>query len=175
MDTVDFLSRLLRNNPPEVGLPRDRRGWIEISAVLGAIIRSGHPLDRRSLHRVVQTNQTRFAISRDGSRIRALGVRVREALDPPAVEDAPPAMLYHGTAAHYLDSIAGNGLVPGLRKFVHLHESPKCAMEAGCMHGEPELLAVRVAPMLEQNFVFYRAPEKVWLVKSAPSRFLVRW
>jgi putative RNA 2'-phosphotransferase len=175
MDIVDFLSRLLRDNPPEVGLQRDRRGWIEISAVLDAILKSGHRLDRRSLHHVVQNNQTRFALSRDGSRIRALRVSVREVLDPPALEGVPPALLYHGTAAQYLDSIAANGLIPGPRKFVHLHESPKLAMEAGCLHGEPELLAVRVAPMLEQHFVFYRAAEGVWLVKSAPARFLVRW
>ncbi|MDB5821413.1 MAG: putative 2-phosphotransferase [Herminiimonas sp.] len=175
MDIVEFLSRLLRANPPEVGLPRDRRGWIEISAVLSAIHNSGHTLDRRGLHRVVQGNQTRFAISRDGSRIRALQDRVREALDPPAVEDVPPSLLYHGTAAHYLDSIARNGLVAGTRKFVHVCESPKLAMEAGSLHGEPELLAVRAARMLEQRFVFYRAGEGIWLVRSAPARFLVRW
>jgi putative RNA 2'-phosphotransferase len=175
MDTVDFLTRLLRDNASEVGLRRDGRGWIEISAVLGTVSGRGHSLDRRALHRLVQNNQTLFAISRDGSRIRALRACVNEALDPPAIEEVPPDLLYHGTAAHYLDSIACHGLIPGRRKFVHLHESPKLAMEAGCSHGEPELLAVRVAPMLEQRFTFYRAAEGVWLVRSAPLRFLVRW
>jgi len=175
MDTVDFLNRLLHESLPESGLPQDRRGWVDISAVLGAIMNSGHSLDRRSLHRVVQNNQNRFAISRDGSRIRALRMRIREAVDPPAVEDMPPSALYHGTAAHFLDSIAAHGLVPGIRKFVHLHESPKLAMEAGSAQGDVELLAVRVAPMLEQHFVFYRAAQGVWLVKAIPAKFLVRW
>lgn len=175
MDTVDFLNRLLRESLPESGLPQDRRGWVDISAVLGVIVNSGHSLDRRSLHRVVQNNQNRFAISRDGSRIRALRMRIREAVDPPAVEDMPPSALYHGTAAHLLDSIAAHGLVPGIRKFVHLHESPKLAMEAGSAQGDVELLAVRVAPMLEQHFVFYRAADGVWLVRAIPAKFLVRW
>jgi putative RNA 2'-phosphotransferase len=175
MDTVDFLNRLLRDSQPGSGLALDRRGWVDISALLTAVARTGHPIDRRGLHRLVQKNQTCFAISRDGSRIRALRLRGREAADPPAIEDAPPGVLYHGTAAHLLEFIACEGLVPGTRKYVHLHVSPRLAMEAGALHGEAELLAVRVALMLAERFLFYRAEEGVWLVKAVPAEFLVRW
>ncbi|WP_259465949.1 RNA 2'-phosphotransferase, partial [Pseudomonas aeruginosa] len=32
----------------------------------------------------------------------------------------PPAVLYHGTASRFLDSIRERGLVPGSRHHVHL-------------------------------------------------------
>ena len=81
----------------------------------------------------------------------------------------PPALLYHGTARHFLPSIRAEGLTPQGRHLVHLSSDVATAMKVVQRHGKPVVLTVRAAAMA---YPFYRADNGVWLVAAVPPQFL---
>lgn len=67
-----FLSLILRHKPELISLELDSHGWAEISTLIHAANQTGRQLDLELLLRVVHENdKQRFAISEDGTRIRA--------------------------------------------------------------------------------------------------------
>lgn len=112
-----FLSYILRHKPDAIGMELDAEGWANIEEL---IAQADIPLTRGLLLEIVDTSdKKRFAISPDGEFIRANqghSVVVDLGLEP--VE--PPALLYHGTATRFLDSIREKGLLPQNRQYVHL-------------------------------------------------------
>lgn len=111
--TSKFLSLVLRHNPGAIGLTLDPRGWADVDDLINRAGRSGRPLTRDLIARIVATNdKQRFALSPDGAKIRAnQGHSV--AIDPGLTPVAPPDLLFHGTATRFLDSIRG-GIDPRL-------------------------------------------------------------
>ena len=105
LQTSKFLSLVLRHDPAKVGIVLDDAGWTDVAALLDALARHGHPLSRAELDDLVRTSdKQRYALSPDGARIRAnQGHTVDVELDLP--QATPPARLYHGTVAEFLDSI----------------------------------------------------------------------
>ena len=89
-----------------------------------------------------------------------------------AVDD-PPEFLYHGTASKYIPSIRHSGLLPQLRRYVHLTEYMDTAVKTGLRHGEPVLLKVLSQAMGSDGYVFYRLDNGVWLTKEVPIRYIV--
>ncbi len=72
VQTSKFLSLVLRHQPERIGLTLDGAGWAEVDELLAAARRAGVALDRPTLERVVAENdKQRFALSPDGTRIRA--------------------------------------------------------------------------------------------------------
>src|SRR3954447_10195974 len=100
-----FLSLVLRHKPEEIGLTLDEHGWAEVDELIQLANHRGKHLTRALLERVVADNdKQRFAFSDDGRRIRASqGHSVEVDLAPPLAD--PPALLYHGTATRFLESI----------------------------------------------------------------------
>ncbi len=96
---------MLRHQPEAVGLVLDEGGWVEVDALIAACAGTGRRVSRADLDHVVATNsKKRFAYSDDGRRIRASqGHSVGVELGLAAT--APPAVLYHGTAAATLSAI----------------------------------------------------------------------
>jgi hypothetical protein len=71
-ETGKFLSFVLRHRPDSIGLTLDAQGWASVDALVAAANAHGHPLDAELLHQVVSgSDKQRFALSADGSRIRA--------------------------------------------------------------------------------------------------------
>ena len=107
-----FLSRILRHAPERIELTLDANGWVSIDVLLRQAGKHGKPISRELLNRVVAENdKQRFAISDDGTKIRASqghSVAVDLALKP----QQPPDWLYHGTASRAVASIRppGSGL-----------------------------------------------------------------
>ena len=67
-----FLSYVLRHRPDEVGLELGAEGWVDTDELLDALGRHGHPLQREELELIVaSSDKQRFALSPDGSQIRA--------------------------------------------------------------------------------------------------------
>jgi len=67
-----FLSYVLRHRPDEIGIQLDSQGWVAIDTLLAAAGAHGNRLTREELdHVVTNNNKRRFAISEDGTRIRA--------------------------------------------------------------------------------------------------------
>jgi putative RNA 2'-phosphotransferase len=170
--TSKFLSKVLRHAPESVGLRLDEAGWVEVEALLAAARGAGVPLDRPTLERVVAgSDKQRFALSDDGSRIRAnQGHSVPVELGLRPVE--PPEILFHGTADRNLDSIRGAGLRPGSRTHVHLSADEATAVTVGRRHGRPVVLRVHAGRMHADGHAFWRSDNGVWLAAAVPAGYL---
>ncbi len=179
-----LLSKVLRHEPGLVGVVLDAQGWTSIDELLKGVAKAARApgaakrlrtlpaLDRSLLLAVVEANtKQRFAISGDGKRIRAVqGHSVPVTLNHPTL--APPAVLFHGTAADNLKSILRDGLNPGGRHAVHLSVDPQTARAVGARHGRPLVLVVAAGLMHAEGYSFSRADNGVWLVDRVPPKYL---
>ena len=166
-----FLSYVLRHAPEEADLTMDRQGWVEVAELLtNAPDHLG--LDRGLLDEVVATSdKQRFALSPDGSRIRANqghSVDVDLGLDP----QVPPDVLFHGTARRFLDGILADGLRPGDRHDVHLSADRVTARRVGARHGRPVVLEIDAAGLHRAGHEFRRSANGVWLTDFVPASHL---
>jgi putative RNA 2'-phosphotransferase len=164
--TSKFMSQVLRHAPETVGLRLDEAGWVDVDELFAAAAQAGVQLDRPTLERVVAENdKKRFAFSEDGVRIRASqghSVSVELGLEP----QAPPDILFHGTADRNLDSIRAQGLIPGRRTHVHLSADEETAVNVGRRHGRPVVLRVAAGAMHRAGHPFYRSDNGVWLTDA---------
>ena len=170
--TSKYLSLVLRHEPELVGLDLDSAGWVEEDKLMHAMNQNGVPLTLDLLKHIVATSdKKRFAFSEDGLRIRASqghSVEVNLQYEP----RVPPELLYHGTAARFLDSIRINGLLRMERHDVHLAAETKVTLQVGGRHGKPVLLVIRAKEMHQAGHVFRRSANGVWLVNHVPPQFI---
>jgi putative RNA 2'-phosphotransferase len=169
-----LLSYVLRHKPESIGLALDAQGWVAVDALLEALERAGYACDRERLRGIVETNdKQRFTFDAAGLNIRASqGHSVDVDLGYAPAE--PPALLYHGTVAKFLDAIRREGLVPGSRRHVHLSIDRTTAHAVGARRGNPVILAVDAAAMRREGYVFFRADNGVWLTDAVPPRYLAK-
>ena len=170
--TSHFLAYVLRHHPDEIGIELDRSGWVDVETLLTAAAAHGRRIDRDLLDRVVAgTDKRRYEIV-DG-RIRASqghSVPVDLALTP----TTPPALLFHGTVARFLDQILREGLVPKSRHHVHLSGDVPTAVTVGARRGDPVVLEVAAGTMHADGYTFLQATNGVWLTERVPPEFLSR-
>ncbi|HZH30511.1 MAG TPA: RNA 2'-phosphotransferase [Pyrinomonadaceae bacterium] len=168
-----FLSRVLRHQPARIGIELDAAGWVSVSDLLAACGRHDFHITPEELAAVVRDNdKQRFALSEDGTRIRASqghSVSVELGYAPLA----PPPLLYHGTAAHLLASIREQGLLKGRRHHVHLSADAATAARVGARHGRPHVFTVESGRMHADGYAFYRSANGVWLTEHVPAKYLV--
>ena len=165
-----FLSYVLRHRPDTIGIVLDPSGWVDVGTLLTAAAAHGRAIDRALLDRVVVgTDKRRFEIVDD--RIRAAqghSVPV-DLLLPPL---PPPALLFHGTVARFLDQIRRDGLLPKSRHHVHLSGDVPTAIMVGARRGEPIVLRVAAGAMHAAGFTFMQATNGVWLTERVPPEWL---
>lgn len=156
------LAYLLRHST----LP-NQQGWMEVKLLL-----SEHNFTEIELTEIVDTDtKGRFEFSEDESRIRALyGHSNGASIEYP--ELTPPAILYHGTAKKYLSKILTEGLKPQSRNFVHLSENHDMARSVGERHGEPIILHIETAKILQNGGIFYKAQNGIWLTKFIAPEYI---
>ena len=171
--TSRFLSLVLRHEPQRVGIRLDEAGWVAVDELLEGCRRTGRPITPDELREIVRTSdKQRFALSQDGTRIRANqghSVQVELGLEPLP----PPEVLYHGTADKSLDSIRREGLQKGSRHHVHLSQTVDAAAAVGRRHGRLVVLQVGAGEMHRQGMAFFRSANGVWLTDHVPARFIV--
>ena len=161
-----FLSLVLRHDLGRIGLTLSPEGWAHVDEMLAACHRAGVHIDRETMERVVAENdKCRFALSDDGTRIRARqGHSVPVDLDLAPVSS--PEQLYHGTATRSVRSILAEGLHAGQRLHVHLSEDARTAETVGRRHGPPVVLQVAAGQMHRDGRVFFRSENGVWLTAN---------
>ena len=168
-----FLSRVLRHQPERIGIELDGGGWVAVTDLLAACRAHNFPVTREELEVVVRENdKRRFALSEDGTRIRASqghSVRVELGYAP----RVPPTVLYHGTASHLLGSIREHGLVRGRRHHVHLSADAGTAAKVGARRGKPLVIEVESGRMHADGYEFYVSDNGVWLTEHVPAKYLV--
>lgn len=167
-----FLSYVLRHKPEAIGLRLDDEGWADVDELIANAARNGERLTREVIgHVVAQNEKKRFALSDDGTRIRAVqghSIAVDLRLEPVA----PPERLFHGTATRFLDSIRQQGLRGGARQHVHLSADHDTAVAVGQRHGKPVVLEIDAARMAAAGHAFYRSENGVWLTGAVPVEFI---
>ncbi|WP_277964424.1 RNA 2'-phosphotransferase [Pseudomonas sp. RIT-To-2] len=172
-DLSKFLSYVLRHEPHTIGLTLDSEGWADLDQLITGAASQGRTLDRDLIRTVVDSSdKKRFALSSNGQRIRAVQGHSTTSVNLQHQEQEPPALLYHGTATRFLDSIREQGLIAGARHHVHLAEDTATATAVGQRYGKPVVLRIETQAMRQQGFKFFRAENGVWLVDSVPARFL---
>ena len=166
-----FLSFVLRHKPEAINLTLDDAGWASIAE----LIEKAKPqitLTPRLIKQVVLKNdKKRFALSDDGRCIRANqghSIQVNLQLSPVK----PPALLYHGTAIQFLESIKQEGLKSKQRYHVHLSSDFKTAIDVGKRYGKPVVLEVASGKKYQQGFQFFLSNNGVWLTKYVPADFI---
>ena len=170
-----LLSFVLRHQPDATGLALDTNGWADIDELIDKANQSKevNALTRELIDAVVKSSdKQRFAISDDGTQIRAnQGHSVKVDLQLKPME--PPDILYHGTATRFLDDILKDGLKAQQRQHVHLSKDVETATKVGQRYGKPVILKIKARLMHEQGFVFYLSDNGVWLTNSVPSIYLL--
>lgn len=170
--TSKFISLVLRHKPETINLHVDENGWASVTELLDKMNKKGHKIDIDTLNTIVETNdKKRFAFSDDKTKIRASqghSIEVDLALKPVT----PPAVLYHGTTAKYLESIFTTGLQKQSRQHLHLSETIDTAKAVGSRHGKPVILSINAAQMHSDGFEFYLSANNVWLTKMVPVKYI---
>ncbi|WP_338698311.1 RNA 2'-phosphotransferase [Streptomyces sp. Q6] len=165
-----YLSKHLRHQPDRIGLTLDEAGWVEIDELLAACAAHRFPIARDELDRVVAENdKRRFSI--DGTRIRANQGHTID-VDLGLAPAEPPAYLYHGTVARFLDAIRAEGLRPMARHDVHLSADRETATRVGARRGRPVVLPVDAGAMHRAGHTFRVSANGVWLTAAVPPRYL---
>ena len=167
-----FMSLVLRHQPGLIGIELDAAGWAGVDDLLTRAATAGRAVTRDQLNEVVATSdKRRFALSDDGTRIRANqghSIEVDLGLEP----IDPPEFLFHGTASRFVESILATGLERRSRHHVHLTEDIAIGEAVGRRYGKPVILRVAAGAMAAQGHVFFRSANGVWLVESVPSSFI---
>ncbi|MEM1321557.1 MAG: RNA 2'-phosphotransferase [Bacteroidota bacterium] len=167
-----YLSLLLRHQPERIGLQLDEQGWTSVTELLEKLWRDGKRIHIEQLDRVVKTNnKKRFSFNADRTRIRANqghSIKIDLAYEPAD----PPAILYHGTATRFLESIQAQGLLKRNRHHVHLSADQETARAVGQRHGKPCILSIDTAAMLAEGHQFFCSANGVWLCEQVPPQFL---
>lgn len=166
------MSCLLRHRPESAGLTLTEGGWVEVDQLLAAIGDAQSPVTLEKLIEVVETNdKQRFELSDDRLRIRARQGHSTE-VDLGYEPAAPPDVLYHGTARHFVPSIREQGLLKGRRHHVHLSTNRETMLAVGQRHGAPVLIEVDAQRMHADGYTFYVTGNDVWLTDHVPPQYL---
>ena len=166
------LCYILRHKPDSIGLQLDDQGWVGVEDLISATTETDYPLTEELLSEIViSDDKQRFALSKDGLKIRASqghSVDVNLGLKP----SRPPELLYHGTTDRSLKSILSNGLQKQQRMHVHLSTTREQAKTVGKRHGRPVILEVRAQVMGNEGYQFYLSDNGVWLTDHVPSEYI---
>ena len=168
-----YLARILRHAPESAGLTLDREGWTPLHEVMAAAVGRGLANSAADILRVVErNNKQRFALSDDGTRIRAVQGHSTPAVRMTLEPVVPPELLFHGTAEHNLPGILRDGLHSGRRHHVHLSPDRETALAVGRRHGTPMVLEVAAGAMQRDGHRVFRAENGVWLACAVPPQYL---
>jgi putative RNA 2'-phosphotransferase len=162
-----LLSFILRHDPASHGIKLDEHGYANVEELIKKI-----DISMDELMEVVATNdKQRFSFNEDETLIRANqghSIAVNLQLEP--VE--PPEILYHGTAARFLNSILSRGLVKGSRQYVHLSSDERTAQKVGERHGRAIVLKIQSGWMHKRELKFFLSKNNVWLTDYVPVDFI---
>lgn len=166
------ISYVLRHRPDSIGIVLEAGGWVNVEELLAAFARDGRPLSRELLEQIVaESDKQRYELSADRTRIRARqghSVEVDLGYEPAQ----PPDVLYHGTAAHFLESIWRQGLVKGRRHHVHMSTDQQTMRAVAMRKGKPVLLAIDARRMFADGHEFFVTGNRVWLTDHVPAEYL---
>ena len=84
----------------------------------------------------------------------------------------PPAVLYHGTAKRFVDSIRQQGIKKMRRLYVHLSEKEEDALKVGQRHGEPIALIIDARQMSDDGIKFLLSRNGIWMTDYVAPKYI---
>lgn len=181
MTTLDYalmsktVSFALRHRPQDLGLTLDKEGWCSVQDLLAGLDTHGLPMTLPQLQDLVaRSDKQRFALSSDGTRIRANQGHTTKSVELTFQKKHPPAVLYHGTIERFLPAIFKGGLSPMKRHHVHLSADVASAMAVGGRRGQAVILEVRAGDLALAGQDFFLSDNGVWLTAPVPAKYLRR-
>ena len=167
-----FISLVLRHKPETIGLTLDHEGWAKVDELIEKMCAHGAIIDLTTLQSIVANNdKQRYNFDAQGTRIRANqghSISVDLKLSP----QKPPALLYHGTALRFLESIRSQGICKMKRQYVHLSADIPTATKVGIRHGKVVVLTINAQAMYEDGINFYLSENKVWLCDHVSTKYI---
>lgn len=165
------ISHALRHGPGGYGLALDHHGWTAVDALLSGLARRGIPATRDDLVDIrAGADKQRFELSDDGARIRATHGHTVD-VEAASLPEAPPDVLYHGTAERNLAAILASGILSMSRRYVHLAVDTESALTVARRHGRPVLLVVDAARLHAAGQPFFRSASGIWLTEAIEPAF----
>lgn len=167
------ISYALRHAPWEYELEMDEEGFVPLNQLLNSLHGYNKKISKDDITYIMATSaKQRFEIV--GDKIRAfyghtIPMHIKK------VESEPPAILYHGTAERFLDSIKANGLLPMNRQYVHFSVDMQMAHTVGKRHESsqnPVILSIKAKDAYKAGIKFYIGNDHVWLCDKLPSEFI---
>lgn len=167
-----FLSLVLRHNPQAADITLDENGWADLPLLITRMNEKGFRVTLADLVEVVDTNaKKRFALNAAQDKIRANQGHSIE-VDVELTVAVPPAVLYHGTATRFVESILAQGIVKMDRRHVHLSRDLETAIKVGQRHGKVQVLRVDAEAMHRDGFTFFLSENHVWLTDHVPVAYI---
>lgn len=166
-----FISLVLRHHPDAADIQLDEHGWADVEQLLSGMKKTGRKINREILEEIVRTDEKqRYSFNEDKTRIRAnQGHSIP--VDVGLREQAPPELLYHGTAVGFFESIQKQGLRPMSRLYVHLSKDVETAISVGKRHGKPIVLKIHSGSMYRDGVPFYLSENGVWLTRKVEPKY----
>lgn len=168
------VSYALRHAPWEYELEIDEEGWVDINQLICS-------LKKFSIWDSISSEDLLLMIERSdkkrheifNGKIRALyGHSIPLKILKEA--EAPPEVLYHGTARRFIEKIKYNGLLAKNRQYVHLSVDTETALQVGKRHDEkPVVLKIDCVKACSEGVKFYTGNDKVWLADYVPSKYII--
>ncbi len=170
--TSKFLSYVLRHAPHSIGIAMDANGWVDVEELIAKVSTNGYALDAALLQEIVSTSdKQRFALDETGKRIRANQGHSIE-VDLQIAATSPPAILYHGTVAEFIEAIKTGGLQKMERQHVHLSPDVATAKNVGGRRGKPVVLTIDSGKMEKEGHKFFVSANGVWLCEAVPPQYI---
>ena len=163
------LSYILRHNPSSVGLVMKAGGWVDVEQLL-----KGMGINMGTLEQIVsEDDKQRYSFSADKTMIKA---NQGHSIDIyMGFERAyPTAVLYHGTAQRFIESIEAEGIKSMNRQYVHLSVNKDTAIKVGNRHGKPVILTIDAKRMADDGYRFYLSDNGVWLTEHVPWSYVIK-
>lgn len=134
---------------------------------------NNHGYTKEELSEIVETDDKgRFEFFDD----KRLLVRARYGhsvdVDVELPEAVPPAVLYHGTAKHFVESIQQQGILKKSRLYVHLSATIEEAIKVGKRHGELVVLEIDARRMSKDGIKFFRSRNGVWMTEFVDAKYI---
>jgi putative RNA 2'-phosphotransferase len=172
-DVSRLLSAALRHKPEILGIELDENGWTDVTILLDKLrTEKKIKLSTNQLSFLIENNdKKRFALSEDGSKIRASqGHSVP--VDLELKRQKPPSFLYHGTVNKAVNKIIKSGMKKMSRHAIHLSVDTETATQVGSRRGKPILLKIFAGAMHMDGFKFYKSANGVWLTDVVPPKYI---
>jgi len=160
------ISYALRHAPWEYELEMNEEGFVPLDQLLSAM-----EITKDDVLKVMEISEKK-RLELVGDKIRALyGHSIQMHIKK--IEGTPPAILFHGTAKRFIDSIKETGLLPMKRQYVHLSVDEDTATVVGKRRdSEPVLLKIDTQKAISDGIKFYIGNDKVWLCDRVPTEYI---